>query len=127
MEQSVRSSLLAIGAQFLRKRIRQQNESRTSTPVNESAAPAPGPLLDPDTGEFTGSDDVLIERCSLQGLLVRYRGRWQRRIVQTITFEDAQTHRRSMSIDVSGARLAVILDEWDVGCAPSAKDRKSVV
>lgn len=118
MEQSVRSSLLAIGAQLLRKRIRQQNESRTSTPVNESAAPAPGPLLDPDTGEFTGSDDALIERCALQGLLVRYRGRWQRRIVQTITFEDAQTHRRSMSIDVSGARLAVILDEWDVGRAP---------
>lgn len=118
MEQFVRSSLLAIGAQFLRKRTRQQNESRTSTPVNESAAPAPGPLLDPDTGEFTGSDDALIERCSLQGLLVRYRGRWQRRIVQTITFEDAQTHRRSMSIDVSGARLAVILDEWDIGRAP---------
>lgn len=118
MEQSVRSSLLAIGAQFLRKKIRQQNESRTSTPMNESAAPATGPLLDPDTGEFTGSDDALIERCSLQGLLVRYWGRWQRRIVQTITFEDAQTHRRSMSIDVSGARLAVILDEWDVGRAP---------
>ena len=118
MEQSIRSGLLAVGAQLFRKRTRRRNESETPTPADEPAAITSGPLLDPDTGEFTGSDDALIERCSLQGLLVRHRGRWQRRIVQTITFEDAQTHRRSMSIDVSGSRLAAILDEWDVGRTP---------
>ena len=118
MEQSIRSGLLAVGAQLFRKRTRRRNESETPTPADEPAAITSGPLLDPDTGEFAGSDDALIERCSLQGLLVRHRGRWQRRIVQTITFEDAQTHRRSMSIDVSGSRLAAILDEWDVGRTP---------
>lgn len=96
----------------------QENLSRPSTSEDEFADVTSGTYLDPVTGEFTGSDEELIQRCSLQGRLIKDRGQWQRRIVQTITFEDAQTHRRSMSIDVSGARLAAILDEWEVGNAP---------
>lgn len=96
----------------------QENLSRPSTSEDEFADVTSGTYLDPVTGKFTGSDEALIQRCSLQGRLIKDRGQWQRRIVQTITFEDAQTHRRSMSIDVSGARLAAILDEWEVGNAP---------
>ena len=96
----------------------QESQSRSASSAHESAASLSGTHLEYDTGEFIGSDDTLIQLCSLQGNLIKGRGRWQRRIVQTITFEDAHTHRRSLSIDVSGARLAAILGEWDVGNAP---------
>ena len=70
-------------------------------------------LFDRETGAFTGDIAELIDRIGFQGYLWKERIHWQRRIVQTITFADEETHRRSMSIDINGIHLAAILNAWD--------------
>ena len=61
---------------------------------------------------FTGSPRDLLARCQFQAALYSGRNRWQRRLVQTIRFEDAQTLRRTTSIDISGDSLTRILEPY---------------
>lgn len=61
-------------------------------------------MFDRETGAFAGDTATLIDRIGFQGHLWKERTYWQRRIVQTITFADEETHRRSMSIDRSEER-----------------------
>ena len=90
------------------------NESPSATNQIDDAPVRAGTLFARLAGDyaFTGSPRDLLARCRFQAALYSGRNRWQRRLVQTIKFEDAQTLRRTTSIDISGDSLTRILEPY---------------
>ena len=90
------------------------NESPSTTNQIDDAPVRAGTLFARLAGDciFTGSPRDLLARCRFQAALYSGRNRWQRRLVQTIRFEDAQTLRRTTSIDISGDSLTRILEHY---------------
>lgn len=90
------------------------NESPSATNQIDDAPVRAGTLFARLAGDyaFTGSPRDLLARCRFQAALYSGRNRWQRRLVQTIRFEDAQTLRRTTSIDISGDSLTRILEPY---------------
>ena len=90
------------------------NETSSATNQNDDAPVRAGTLFARLAGDyaFTGSPRDLLARCRFQAALYSGRSRWQRRLVQTIRFEDAQTLRRTTSIDISGDSLTRILEPY---------------
>lgn len=88
-------------------------EEQLPAPADDEPARAGTLFAHTDTGyAFNGSPKDLRARCHLQAGLYSGRHQWQRRLVQTIKFEDARTIRRAMSIDISGAHLTRILSQY---------------
>ena len=81
---------------------------------NDDAPVRAGTLFARIAGDyaFTGSPRDLLARCRFQAALYSGRNRWQRRLVQTIRFEDARTLRRTTSIDISGDFLTRLLEHY---------------
>ena len=90
------------------------NEFSSATSQNDDAPVRAGTLFARIAGDytFTGSPRDLLARCRFQAALYSGRNRWQRRLVQTIRFEDAQTLRRTTSIDISGDFLTRLLEPY---------------
>ena len=90
------------------------NETSSATSQNDDAPVRAGTLFTRIAGDFTftGSPRDLLARCRFQAALYSGRSRWQRRLVQTIRFEDAQTLRRTTSIDISGDFLTRLLEHY---------------
>jgi len=90
------------------------NETSSATSQNDDAPVRAGTLFARIAGDytFTGSPRDLLARCRFQAALYSGRNRWQRRLVQTIRFEDAQTLRRTTSIDISGDFLTRLLEPY---------------
>jgi len=77
------------------------NETSSATDQNDAAPVRAGTLFTRIAGDFTFTGSP-------------YSGRnlWQRRLVQTIRFEDAQAFRRTTSIDISGDFLTLLLEPY---------------
>lgn len=90
------------------------NETSSATSQNDDAPVRAGTLFARIASDytFTGSPKDLLARCRFQAALYSGRSRWQRRLVQTIRFEDAQTLRRTTSIDISGDFLTRLLEHY---------------
>ena len=90
------------------------NETSSATSHNDDAPVRAGTLFTRIAGDytFTGSPRDLLARCRFQAALYSGRSRWQRRLVQTIRFEDAQALRRTTSIDISGDFLTRLLEHY---------------
>ena len=90
------------------------NETSSATDQNDAAPVRAGTLFTRIAGDFTftGSPRDLLARCRFQAALYSGRNLWQRRLVQTIRFEDAQAFRRTTSIDISGDFLTLLLEPY---------------
>ena len=90
------------------------NEAFSATNQNDDTPVRAGTLFTRIAGDyaFTGSLRDLLARCRFQAALYSGRSRWQRRLVQTIRFEDAQALRRTTSIDISGDFLTRLLEHY---------------
>lgn len=90
------------------------NETSSATSQNAAAPVRAGTLFTCIAGDFTftGSPRDLLARCRFQAALYSGRNLWQRRLVQTIRFEDAQALRRTTSIDISGDFLTRLLEHY---------------
>ena len=90
------------------------NETSSATNQNDAAPVRAGTLFTRIAGDFTftGSPRDLLARCRFQAALYSGRNLWQRRLVQTIRFEDAQAFRRTTSIDISGDFLTLLLEPY---------------
>ena len=90
------------------------NETSSATSQNAAAPVRAGTLFTCIAGDFTftGSPRDLLARCRFQAALYSGRNLWQRRLVQTIRFEDAQAFRRTTSIDISGDFLTLLLEPY---------------
>lgn len=90
------------------------NEFSSTTNHTDGAPVRTGTLFARIAGDyiFTGSPRDLLARCRFQAALYSGRNRWQRRLVQTIRFEDAQALRRTTSIDISGGFLTRLLEPY---------------
>ena len=90
------------------------NETSSATNQNDAAPVRAGTLFTRIAGDFTftGSPRDLLARCRFQAALYSGRNLWQRRLVQTIRFEDAQALRRTTSIDISGDFLTRLLEHY---------------
>ena len=90
------------------------NETSSATNQNDDAPVRAGTLFTRIAGDyaFSGSPRDLLARCRFQAALYSGRSRWQRRLVQTIRFEDAQALRRTTSIDISGDFLTRLLEHY---------------
>lgn len=90
------------------------NETSSATSQNDDAPVRAGTLFARIAGDctFTGSPRDLLARCRFQAALYSGRNLWQRRLVQTIRFEDAQAFRRTTSIDISGDFLTLLLEPY---------------
>ena len=90
------------------------NETSSATSQNDDAPVRAGTLFTRIAGDFTftGSPRDLLARCRFQAALYSGRNLWQRRLVQTIRFEDAQALRRTTSIDISGDFLTRLLEHY---------------
>ena len=90
------------------------NEPSSTTNQNDDVPVRAGTLFIriADDFIFTGSSRDLLARCRFQAALYSGRSRWQRRLVQTIRFEDARTLRRTTSIDISGDFLTRLLEHY---------------
>ena len=90
------------------------NETPSATSRNDDAPVRAGTLFACIAGDyaFTGTSRDLLARCRFQAALYSGRSRWQRRLVQTIRFEDTQALRRITSIDISGDFLTRLLEPY---------------
>lgn len=90
------------------------NEASLATSQNDDVPVRAGTLFARIASDytFTGSPRDLLARCRFQAALYSGRSRWQRRLVQTIRFEDAQAFRRTTSIDISGDFLTLLLEPY---------------
>ena len=90
------------------------NETSSATNQTDDVPVRTGTLFARIAGDyaFSGSPRDLLARCRFQAALYSGRSRWQRRLVQTIRFEDAQALRRTTSIDISGDSLTRILEPY---------------
>lgn len=59
--------------------------------------------------QFRGTDYELHRLCVMQAHLFQQHRNWQRRLVETISFEDSQTLRRSLSLDIDTLALSTVL------------------
>lgn len=57
----------------------------------------------------------LVRRAEFQSAIYSARSLWQRRLVQTVSFIDDSTIKRSMSIDLRGDFLTTLLDRYTFG------------
>ena len=90
------------------------NETSSATNQTDDVPVRTGTLFARIAGDyaFSGSPRDLLARCRFQAALYSGRSRWQRRLVQTIRFEDAQALRRTTSIDISGDFLTRLLEPY---------------